>query len=102
MPLCPDCPALLPCAHVTFHPKTPPNTHLLVLPLSLLVLSEHVILFALHVLKVELGPCHALVDVLDVIAGSFKVRGGIICSRAEDLQKECSQKHQPRNPEDHK
>lgn len=45
---------------------------------SLLVLAEHVVLFALHVFKVKVAPSHAFVDVLDVITSGLKVGGGIV------------------------
>ena len=54
---------------------------------SLLILPKHIILFALHVLKVKVAPGHAFVDVLDVIAGGLKVSGGIIGPRGKDLDK---------------
>lgn len=53
---------------------------------SLVSFSKDVILFALHVLKVKGGPCHALVDVFDVVAGCLKVCGGIIGAGTEHLQ----------------
>lgn len=45
---------------------------------SLLVLAEHIVLFALHVFKVKVAPSHAFVDVLDVITSGLKVGGGIV------------------------
>lgn len=45
---------------------------------SLLILPKHVVLFALHVLKVKVAASHALVDILDVVAGSLKVGGGVV------------------------
>lgn len=45
---------------------------------SLLVLAEHVVLFALHVFKVKVAPSHAFVDVLDVVASGLKVGGGVV------------------------
>ena len=53
---------------------------------SLVSFSKHVILFALHVLKVKSGACHALVDVFDVIAGCLEVCGGIIGAGTEHLE----------------
>lgn len=52
---------------------------------SLLVLAEHVVLFALHVFKVKVAPGHALVDVLDVVASGLKVGGGVVGGGGEDL-----------------
>lgn len=52
---------------------------------SLLILPEHVVLFALHVLKVKVAPGHALVDVLDVVAGGLEVSGGVVGPGGEDL-----------------
>lgn len=59
---------------------------------SLLVLAEHVVLFALHVFKVKVAPSHAFVDVLDVITSGLKVGGGIVGTRGKDLgkKKSCS------------
>lgn len=45
---------------------------------SLLILPKHVVLFALHVLKVKVAASHALVDILDVVAGGLKVGGGVV------------------------
>ena len=53
---------------------------------SLVSFSKDIILFALHVLKVKSGACHALVDVFDVIAGCLKVCGGIIGAGTEHLE----------------
>lgn len=52
---------------------------------SLLILPKHVVLFALHVLKVKVAPGHTFVDVLDVIARGLKVSGGVIGPWGEDL-----------------
>ncbi|KAF3860888.1 hypothetical protein F7725_001143 [Dissostichus mawsoni] len=52
---------------------------------SLLILPKHVVLFALHVLKVKVAAGHALVDVLDVVAGGLEVSGGIVGAGGEDL-----------------
>lgn len=54
---------------------------------SLLILPKHVVLFALHVLKVKVAPGHTFVDVLDVIARGLKVSGGVIGPWGEDLGK---------------
>lgn len=54
---------------------------------SLFVLPEHVVLFALHVLEVKVGPGHALVDVLDVVARGLEVGCGVVGPRGEDLDK---------------
>lgn len=53
---------------------------------SLVSFSKDIILFALHVLKVKGGACHALVDVFDVIACCLKVCGGIIGAGTEHLE----------------
>lgn len=45
---------------------------------SLLILPKHVVLFALHVLKVKVAASHALVDILDVVAGGLEVGGGVV------------------------
>lgn len=52
---------------------------------SLLILPKHVVLFALHVLKVKVAPSHTFVDVFDVVAGGLKVSGGVVGPRGEDL-----------------
>lgn len=54
---------------------------------SLLILPKHVVLFALHVLKVKVAPSHTFVDVFDVVAGGLKVSGGVVGPRGEDLWK---------------
>lgn len=61
----------------------PPSDHCISTPPSLLhpsllVLAEDVVLFTLHVLKVEVTACRALVDVLDVVTSCFKMSGGIV------------------------
>lgn len=86
------CPLIAPFCPAPSFDLSPRHTHPV---FSLLVLPEHVVLFALHVLKVKVSPRHALVDVLDVVAGRFEVRGGVVRSRAEDLRKEGSEKRQP-------
>lgn len=48
------------------------------MPNSLFVLPVNVILLAFHVLEVKVCSSHSLVDVLDVIACSLKMCGGII------------------------
>lgn len=55
-------------------------------PPSLLILPKDVVLFALHVLKVKVGPSHAFVDVLDVIASGLKVSRGIVGAWGKDLK----------------
>lgn len=45
---------------------------------SLLILPKHIVLFALHVLKVKVAPGHTFVDVLDVVASGLEVSGGIV------------------------
>lgn len=45
---------------------------------SLLILPKHIVLFALHVLKVKVAPGHTFVDVLDVIASGLEVSGGVV------------------------
>lgn len=52
---------------------------------SLLILPEHIVLFAFHVLKVKVAPGHALVDVLDVVASGLEVSGGIVGPWCKDL-----------------
>lgn len=54
---------------------------------SLLILPKHIVLFALHVLKVKVAARHTFVDVLDVVASGLEVSGGIIGPRGEDLGK---------------
>lgn len=53
---------------------------------SLVSFPEDIVLFALHVLKVKGGACHALVDVFDVIASCLEVCGGIIGAGTEHLK----------------
>lgn len=52
---------------------------------SLLILPKHIVLFALHVLKVKVAPGHTFVDVLDVVASGLEVSGGIVGAWGEDL-----------------
>lgn len=81
------------CFHAAFIPTSPSTPFCLLPPppppsragRSLFVLPEHVVLFALHVLKVKVAARHALVDVLDVVAGGFKVSGRVVGARGEDL-----------------
>lgn len=54
-------------------------------PSSLLILPKHIVLFALHVLKVKVAACHTLVDVLDVVAGGLEVSGGVVGRRGKYL-----------------
>lgn len=54
---------------------------------SLLILPKHIVLLALHVLKVKVAAGHTFVDVLNVVAGGLEVSGGIIGPRGEDLGK---------------
>lgn len=69
----------------------PPPDHCLPTPPSLLhpsllVLAEDVVLFTLHVLKVEVTACHALVDVLDVVTCCFEMSGGIVGPWCKNLE----------------
>ena len=53
---------------------------------SLVSFPKDIILFALHVLKVKGGACHALVDVFDVVAGCLKVCGSVVGAGTEHLE----------------
>lgn len=72
-----------------FRPFSSPGPALSRKPLyrSLLILPKHIVLFALHVLKVKVAPGHTFVDVLDVVASGLKVSGGVVGARGEDLGK---------------
>lgn len=52
---------------------------------SLLILPKHIVLFALHVLKVKVAAGHAFVDILDVVAGGLEVSGGVVGPWGEHL-----------------
>lgn len=71
---------LPPCALTPFHPASSPGPALSQKPLycSLLILPKHIVLFALHVLKVKVAASHAFVDILDVVAGGLEVSGGVV------------------------
>ncbi len=70
----------LPPLFASFRPASSPGPALSRKPLycSLLILPKHIILFALHVLKVKVAPGHTFVDVFDVIAGGLEVSGGVV------------------------
>lgn len=58
------------------------------------ILAEHVVLFAFHILKVEVSARHALVDALDVIAGRLEVGGCVVGIRDKNLKAKSKGKHE--------
>lgn len=57
------------------------------LPLTLLGVTEDVLLFAFHLGKVKFRARHSPVDVLDVVAGGLKVGCGVIRAGHKNLER---------------
>lgn len=51
---------------------------LLGLAIACLVITKDVLFLAFHFFKVKFTAHHSLIDVLDIVAGGFKVGGSII------------------------